>query len=255
MKKLITVRRKARREWHRTRLPEDKNKFNNISNKLNRIIKNIDEKRFTNYVENMSADKDTNYSLWRVTKKYKRPIARISPIKNDTGDWMRKDEEKVEVFAKHLQNVFRPQDIESEIDLVKHHRPNIIMKRITPLEIARVIDTNLNPKKAPGIDEIFPLILKELSKKSVILLTYLFNAYLRLEYVPECFKTAEIIMIPKPGKPPEEITSYRPISLLPVLAKLWEKIYIRRLKPLVNLPEYQFGFRDHHSTTDQVQSN
>ena len=35
---------------------------------------------------------------------------------------------------------------------------------------------------------------------------------------------AEVIMVPKPGKPPTEITSYAPISLLPMLSKVLEKL-------------------------------
>jgi hypothetical protein len=40
-------------------------------------------------------------------------------------------------------------------------------------------------------------------------------------------------MISKPGKPPHEAASYRPISLLPVTSKLFEKLLITRLKPII----------------------
>lgn len=63
-------------------------------------------------------------------------------------------------------------------------------------------------------------------------------------------------MIPKPGKPPEAVASYRPISLLPILSKLFEKLLLKRLKPeldkLNTIPEHQFGFRENHATTEQV---
>jgi hypothetical protein len=67
---------------------------------------------------------------------------------------------------------------------------------------------------------------------------------------------AEVIMIPKPGKPPHEATSYRPISLLPILSKLFEKLLLKRLKIIIEekklIPDHQFGFRNQHSTIDQV---
>ena len=63
-------------------------------------------------------------------------------------------------------------------------------------------------------------------------------------------------MIPKPGKPPHEAASHRPISLLPVMSKLFEKLLIKRLKPITErknlIPNHQFGFRSKHSTIDQV---
>jgi len=38
-----------------------------------------------------------------------------------------------------------------------------------------------------------------------------------------------IITIPKPGKPPDTPESYRQISLLPTLGKIFEKILLKRL--------------------------
>src|SRR6266576_5594296 len=62
-------------------------------------------------------------------------------------------------------------------------------------------------------------------------------------------------MLKKPNKPPHEVTSYRPISLLPSLLKLFEKLLLKRLKPHIEkiLPDFQFGFRNHHSTIEQIQ--
>jgi hypothetical protein len=45
-------------------------------------------------------------------------------------------------------------------------------------------------------------MLKEMSRKGLVLLTFIFNAILKQEYWPSRLKTAEIIMIPKPGKNP-----------------------------------------------------
>jgi hypothetical protein len=74
--------------------------------------------------------------------------------------------------------------------------------------------------------------------------------------VPDVWKMAEVIMIPKQGKPPNEVTSYRPISLLPIISKLFEKLLLKWLKPLIEnkhlIPSHQFGFRDKHATTDQI---
>ena len=40
------------------------------------------------------------------------------------------------------------------------------------------------------------------------------------------WKFAQIVMIPKPGKPNNEVTSYRPISLPPILLKIFEKLLV-----------------------------
>ena len=99
--------------------------------------------------------------------------------------------------------------------------------------------------------------MKQLPRKAIVKLTTLIKTAFRLKYVPKLWKVAEVIMIPKPGKPPHEVTSYRPISLLPVILKLFEKLLIRRIKPIIEkkgvIPSHQFGFRNKYSTIDQVQ--
>ncbi|VVC46206.1 Reverse transcriptase domain [Cinara cedri] len=69
-----------------------------------------------------------------------------------------------------------------------------------------------------------------------------------MEYVIKQWRRAQVIMVLKPGKPPEQVTSYRPISLLPSISKLFEKLLIKHLKPLIEekqlVPEHQFGFRN-----------
>jgi len=67
----------------------------------------------------------------------------------------------------------------------------------------------------------------------MVKLTNLINASFLLKYVPQLWKVAEVVMISKPGKPPHEATSYRPISLLPSISKLFEKLLLKRLKPIV----------------------
>lgn len=60
----------------------------------------------------------------------------------------------------------------------------------------------------------------------------------------------------KPGKDPYQTASYRPISLLPILSKVLEKIIYSRLKPIIEckqlIPDHQFGFRSKHSTIEQL---
>jgi len=130
---------------------------------------------------------------------------------------------------------------------MKTYKSNIF----TPFEIAQEIDKNMNPKKAPDINKISPRVLKELSRKTIVFITYIFNACLRLEHILESFKIAQIIMINKPDKPVEETKSYKPISLF-LISKLFEKLLYKQLKLLLSIPDHQFGFRNQHSTIDQI---
>lgn len=75
---------------------------------------------------------------------------------------------------------------------------------------------------------------------------------IRLTYFPALWKFSIIVMIPKPNKPPDTSSSYRPISLL--FSKIFEKLILKRIIPVIesNTPNNQFGFRTNHSTIHQV---
>jgi hypothetical protein len=68
---------------------------------------------------------------------------------------------------------------------------------------------------------------------------------------PLLWKFAQIIKVPKPGKPAHDVASYCPISLLPIPSKVFEKLLLKRLRSDVDLyhliPGYQFGFQPGHS--------
>lgn len=127
---------------------------------------------------------------------------------------------------------------------------------VTQQEVSDEIKFKVKRKKAPGLDLIAGNILKELPGRAIGKLVSIFNAVFEFKHVPSAWKKAEVILIPKPGKDLTQASSYRPISLLANIGKLWERLYLKRLKPLLSethiIPDHQFGFREKHSTIQQV---
>jgi len=91
-----------------------------------------------------------------------------------------------------------------------------------PDEIYTIIN-KISAKKSPGHDLIMNYIVKNLTRKAIIFLSHLYNAILRLSFFPSTWKHSIVVLILKPNKPPENPASYRPISLLPTLSKIFEK--------------------------------
>jgi hypothetical protein len=84
----------------------------------------------------------------------------------------------------------------------------------------------------------------------------LINLIWRTGHIPTLWKQAIIIAIPKPGKDPTNVTSYRPISLTNTICKVMETMVNNRLKHHLEqnqLPaETQSGLRIKLSTLDQL---
>ena len=71
--------------------------------------------------------------------------------------------------------------------------------------------------------------------------------------MPTCFKSAYIRpLLKKAGLDSEDVKSYRPISNLPVLSKLMERLVARQLVDYLStsglLPDLQSAYRVNHST-------
>lgn len=252
---LVREKRKARAKWQRSRNPIDKNTFNRLTNQLKNKLKQNKEETYQHYLSNLSR---TDHSIWKVTKRGKRPQTIKSPIRTTNGGWARSDQEKADAFSLYFQNVFTPHEdnLDPAIEdfLEAPLQMSLPIKKFSLYEIKEEIKY-LNKKKAPGYDLINGRILSELPDKAIQYLQLIFNGVLRIKYWPSQFKFAQIILIPKAGKPPHETSSYRPISLLSQLSKILEKLILKRLRSTNSieeiLPSHQFGFRRQHSTVQQ----
>jgi len=55
-------------------------------------------------------------------------------------------------------------------------------------------------------------LLKNLPDEAIAYLTHIINSILKLTHFPQCWKSAKVVYLPKPGKDPKYPQNYRPIS-------------------------------------------
>lgn len=259
IEELVNTKRRLRREWQSHRSPAAKSRLNLATKKLREALRNIETCNLDSYLENLSPNCSKQNSLWKATKSFKPPIDGDSPLRLPNGNWARSDQEKAELFAKHLSSVFEPNPSTNDFRIPLLDEINYASDcalSFTPDELSCTIQNELSIKKAPGCDLISPKMIKELPMIAVVSLTTLFNTILQKNYFPSSWKTSQIIMIHKPGKDKAVPSSYRPISLLPCLSKLFEKLLLAKIMPHLNdnclIPGHQFGFRREHGTIEQV---
>ena len=100
------------------------------------------------------------------------------------------------------------------------------MKPVSVDELLKIC-TSLNPSKAYGIDNISPRVVKESIFYFVEPLCNIFNKSISTGVFPESLKEAKVIPLYKKNSK-QNIDNYRPVSILPVLSKLLERVmYIR----------------------------
>ncbi|GBP23642.1 RNA-directed DNA polymerase from mobile element jockey [Eumeta japonica] len=84
----ISEKRALRKLWQQNRCPETKKRLNHKIKELKRILNNDRNVRFQAYLESLDPTAATDYSLWKATKKIKRPTVN-SPLRKPDGSWAR----------------------------------------------------------------------------------------------------------------------------------------------------------------------
>ena len=128
------------------------------------------------------------------------------------------------------------------------------MTPVTKIEVKELI-VNLPSGKAAGYDEVSNEMLKVLADVISDPLSILINKCLSKGVFPDCLKVAQVVPLYK-DEDDSKAENYRPISLLPSISKIFEKIIYKKLSTYFEsfdlLYSHQFGFRNKLSTVDAI---
>ena len=113
--------------------------------------------------------------------------------------------------------------------------------------------SNLDVTKSPGHDKIPALFLKECKHELVSSICSLFNMSISQEEFPTDLKKANVTPIHKKGDI-HDVHNYRPVSLLPCLSKVFERVIYNKLYSSlkVKLHAAQHGFEHGKSSCTQL---
>ena len=123
---------------------------------------------------------------------------------------------------------------------------------LTEAEVCSVLRT-INENKATRPDKIPAVLLKNSATNISPSLCDLFNKSLSSGLLPKEWKLSNICPIPKKS-PHHEVSNYRPISLLSLVSKVFERCIYNRLADHFSgqLYKLQYGFQKDKSTTSQL---
>ena len=175
------------------------------------------------------------------------------------------DQKKAETFNKHFASISKAQrltdpDKAKTSDLkAKEKAPSVSQESFdtdfTLSELTKAMK-KLKRRKAAGQDKIFNEMLINLGDTGKRAILSLINLSWCKGEIPKTWRNAIISPILKKGKPPDDLSSYRPISITSCFGKLMERMINNRLywwlESSKTLSKNQAGFRAGHRTEDQL---
>ena len=118
-------------------------------------------------------------------------------------------------------------------------------------DVVHRLVSSLRIDKATGLDDISARLLKEACPEIVPPLTHIINLSIRSGCFPEDWKISKVLPLYK-ADIKSDPNNYRPISILPVVSKVIEKVIFKQLHEYLTdsnlLAVSQYGFRPMHST-------
>ena len=240
--------------------------------KKRQVKKNINGAKSTYFKDELRNCGNNSSKKWKIAKQ-------LIPDKKSNSNSCMYDNvpEKANDFNEFFSNVGKVTYEETQRDLERGFNDGIIRNdtetpgiekfRPKPVTVDTVILTfkQLNETNAVGSDDIGFKFLKDSFIILAFYITIILNTSIVTGVCPSLWKHALVLPFFKSGDP-NEVTNFRPISILPILSKLLEKIIANQLSEFLEnnniISNTQHGFRRHLSTetalmkvTDKVYNN
>ena len=261
----VNKRKAARKQNEEDPSIENKIEYNKACAKAKLTIKDAKRKKWTDTCATLDL-KQGGKKAWALLNNLNNETPKQNPKPMSTPEGtLKTDQKKANAFNKHFAKVNKVHDLkncdkENIKDLKRKEKAptasaSLFQEDFSLAELNRAF-RKLKTRKSPGPDKIHNEMLLQLSPMGKEHLLYLINKSWQTGAVPKSWKHSIITPILKKDKPPEEMKSYRPISLTSCICKVAERMMNSRLywwmenSGLINA--HQAGFRSGQRTEDQL---
>ena len=275
-------KRRLRRLYNSTQDPNTKSTINKLQKEIRTKINQESTISWEKFCNSISFGSDPKQSWRKITNFLKLKGPRSYPTLKLGNKTAKTNPKKAQLFAESVErnfgiesHLFRKSHFDHINKLVETHSYHFtqldslndittdtdddsdLVADVYPDTLIRIVRHELKNSKAPGIDNVYDDILKKaIGTGFYKLLTRAFTISLKLGFIPYVWKVAVLCMLIKPDKPPSQTTTYRSISLLSAIMKLFEWVVKKRLQKHLEdngfFSKYQSGFRKSKSTNDHL---
>ena len=224
IKKMIRKRKRLFNKFKSTRDDFDFQNYKHFRNKVTQEIRKSKKEQIDRLADNLKNNTNAPRDWWKTLKTFIKPSQRvlIPPLKKD-GCIYSDSKDKADIFNTFFANQSSLDDSNASLpDITPVPQSVIEPFTFTPTEVESVLKS-LKTGKAAGPDAVNNRLLIELAQPLASPLCDLFNYSLFSGKVPDIWKIANVTPIHKKNDP-NDVSNYRPISLLSTIGKVIEKL-------------------------------
>lgn len=210
------------------------------------------EASYNSHLKDILSGTSQPHTWWSALKSSLFGIdSSIPPLLKPDGSVTYDPLEKARIFAANFNSKQSSESIHLPHGCHQLPRFNSISFRSSEI---KYLLSNLDEFGGTDPNGLFPLFLKRLAPRLSPKLAVVFRILIRRGTFPECWRLGNITPVPKGVSSSPSPNDYRPISITPILSKIFERLLVKRLFVFLDpfLPDVQFGFRKGLGTCDAL---
>ncbi|KAI5730836.1 hypothetical protein M8J77_000566 [Diaphorina citri] len=249
---LLRQKERIHRKFKRTSSSLHYEEFSRLRSQSKKSISRDQARKYKN-IQQSFLTAQTNF--WRHVSKVTKPKHGIDVLVHN-GKTLTNDVDIASCLGSYFASVYKDPKMLAPASSVRldvpDHSDFLKLPLISPDDVLLQI-RKLKPSLSVGVDKIPAFIIKGCGNVLSPILATLFNKSLEVGVFPSSWKTAVVVPIFKKGSK-FDVSNYRPVALLPVLSKVFEKLVFINLYNYIEkyLSPLQHGFRRKMSTSTNI---
>jgi hypothetical protein len=263
----IKLKRKAMRDWYQNRTEANLTIYKTLSKQVKTLIMSLRNNDFNNFIKKQGLNPTSSKPFWqRINQFRSKPVSNSIPTITENGVDYSTNQQKADLFANHLQEIFTDSneprfnqlfklEVDETISKFNFHDYDYKQHLISINEINSAI-FGLNNKTTLDPQGVSNRLLKQSTPEFRSQVVSLFNSCLKYGSLPSAWKESNVRMLKKKADSFTSVKNYRPISLTSCICKLFERVIQTRLADFLNengcIVDIQSGFRHNRQTKDNI---
>uniref|UniRef100_A0A669C0Q9 Reverse transcriptase domain-containing protein n=1 Tax=Oreochromis niloticus TaxID=8128 RepID=A0A669C0Q9_ORENI len=247
---LKQITRKLERKWRVTNFEDDHLAWRNSLLLYKKALRKARTSYYSSLIEeNKNNPRFLFSTVARLTKV--RSTEPTIPLTLTSNDFMNFFTNKIVIIREKITNNHPTDVILSTATL---STIDIHLDSFSPIDLSELTSIITSSKPSTCLlDPIPTKLLKEVLPLINASILNMINLSLIIGYVPQAFKVAVVKpLLKKPSLDPAVLANYRPVSNLPFISNILERVVVKQLTDHLQrnglFEEFQSGFRAHHST-------
>ena len=241
------------RLYQREKSSDSKVKFRQASNHCKRVLEDAKLGYANKTKELITSQKLGSRDFWRIANSVLNTGKSAIPPLFKGLEVLSSASDKAKLFAENFSLNSNLDDLGVSLPVFPSSTNLKLHISITPKMVRKVV-MNLDLSKASGPDCIPVVVLKNCELELSYILAELFNKCLKESCFPDCWKVSSVAPVFKNVGERSTAKNYRPVSLLSVVSKVFEKLVNNRIVDHLEkcglFSDFQYGFRSSQSTAD-----